>query len=287
MGAEPVSAVFYTRYAADRGSSRARAFEYLEPLARIGVPAVAVSRVDERGMVRPDAFEEVCERARCGAVVVVHKPNLTFRQLDVLLAASDGRLVVDFDDAIWMGYGPGDPADGPASLEATLRSARFTTTGSRYLAVWARRVSGRDVVVLPPSLDLSRYPRTRRRRAVKRPIVGWVGSAGNYQDLAVVRDVLCALVEEGVIRFRVISDQPLDAGAWPEAAWVRWSFATEVASLAECDVGIMPLADDDDALRAAFGNAGRAHVEARHSLEASATSLAALLRSALIAPVAC
>jgi hypothetical protein len=69
--------------------------------------------------------------------VVVQKPNLTFRQLDELLDASDGRLVVDFDDAIWTGFGPGDPADGLPSLEATLQRARLSTTGSAYLAAWA------------------------------------------------------------------------------------------------------------------------------------------------------
>jgi hypothetical protein len=68
-----------------------------------------VSRVDASGQPASGAFDAVCERAARGAVAVVQKPNLTFAQLDELLDASDGPLVVDFDDAIWMGYGPGDP----------------------------------------------------------------------------------------------------------------------------------------------------------------------------------
>lgn len=241
----PLSAVFYTRYAVNGGSSRTRAFEYVEPLRGRGVDAVVVSRVDETGTRIPGAFSEVCECAARGAVVVVQKPNLTFRQLDELLDASDGRLVVDFDDAIWMGFGPGDPADGLPSLEATLRRARLVTTGSEHLAAWARQVTDGDLRVLPPSLDLRRYRHLREHRDMSVPVVCWLGTSGTYRDLEVVHDALRALVEDGVVRFRVISDRPLDAGEWPGAEWGAWSFEREVAELASCDIGIMPLRDNE------------------------------------------
>lgn len=144
-----------------------------------------------------------------------------------------------------MGYAPGDPADGLPSLEATLRSARVIMVGSEHLAAWARRVSDSDVLVLAPSLDLRRYRRSRRHEGVSRPVVCWVGTSGNHRDLEVVRDALCALVEDGTVRFRVISDRPLNASDWPGAEWRPWSLTGEIAELACCDIGIMPLVDNE------------------------------------------
>ena len=240
----PLQVVFYTRYAANGGSSRTRAFEYVEPLRAHGVDACAVSRVDERGASDHDAFRVVCDRAARGGVVVVQKPNLTFAQLDELLDASDGRLVVDFDDAIWMGYGPRDPADGLPSLEATLARARLVTAGSEHLAAWARRVSGGDVCVVPPSLDLRRYQRVRQHEDAASPVACWVGTSSNFRDF-VAAPALRSLVEGDVVRLRVISDRPRDAHQWPGVEWVPWSLEREVAELASCDLGLMPLRDDE------------------------------------------
>jgi glycosyltransferase involved in cell wall biosynthesis len=245
MERAPLEAVFYTRYAANGGSSRTRAFEYVEPLRAHGVNARVVSRVDECGVPDPAALDEVCDRAASGAVVVVQKPNLTFAQLDELLDASDGRLVVDFDDAIWMGYRPGDPADGLPSLQATLSHARLVTTGSEYLARWARTVTESEVHVLPPSLDLRRYQRVREHEAAASPVACWVGTSGNFRDFEAVSCAMRALIADGVLRLRVISDRPLDTREWRGAEWVPWSFEREVAELARCDLGVMPLRDNE------------------------------------------
>lgn len=228
-------AVFHTRYDEDGASSRTRAYEYVAPLAGHGVEAVVVPRT-ARG-----AFEQVLRRAADGAVVVLQKPSLTFAELEALTAAADGRLVVDFDDAISMGYGPNDPADGIESLHATLRRARAVTTGSTHLAAWARSITAAPVEVLPPSLDPGRY-RLRAHAAVEQPLLVWIGSSGNHRDLEAAGPGLRALLEAGAVRLRVVSDRPL---GWPGAEWAAWSLDGEARLLAEADVGVMPLYDDE------------------------------------------
>jgi hypothetical protein len=101
------------------------------------------------------------------------------------------------------------------------------------------------VRVPPTSLDLRRYRHLRRHDAVGPPVVCWVGTSGNYRDLEVVHEALRALVEADVVRLRVISDRPLDGAQWPGAEWVPWSFGHEAQELARCDIGIMPLRDDE------------------------------------------
>jgi hypothetical protein len=166
-----------------------------------------------------------------------------------------------------------------------------------------------------------------------------LGSArrATSNDFEAVGGALCGLVADGVVRVRVISDRPLDAREWLGAEWVSWLFEREVAELASCDIGVMPLQRqraharalrlqgvavpgrrparrrlprrrrsgsrarrrdghpratgeawraavarlaDDVALRARLGQAGRRRIEARHSIEANAATLASLLRTA-------
>jgi len=102
-----------------------------------------------------------------------------------------------------------------------------------------------SVRVLAPSHDLRRYRLLRKHEDVSPPVVCWVGTSGNHPDLEIVRHPLCALVARGVVRFRVISDRGLDATEWPGAKWVAWSIEREVTELASCDIGIMPLRDNE------------------------------------------
>jgi glycosyltransferase involved in cell wall biosynthesis len=188
---------------------------------------------------RPD-LARVLDLARAGAAVVLQKPSLTFAELDALAGACAGRFVVDFDDAIWMGYGPGDPADGLESLHATLRRAGAVTTGSEHLAVWARSVTDAPVHVLPPAVDPARYePRAHEDRGP--PLLVWIGTSGNFADFAAAREPLAELLASGEVRLRVVADRPPDLAG---VEWQPWSYETETQALA-CDVGIMPLVDGE------------------------------------------
>lgn len=176
---------------------------------------------------------------------MLQKPNLTFRQLDDVFDASQGRLVVDFDDAIWMGYGPGDPSDGLESLHETLRRAALVITGSSYLATWASTVTDSPIEVLPPSVDVSRYQPVRAHNYVAQPVLVWVGSSGNFADFDAARPVLQELLGERAVRLRVVADEPLGPAQWPGAEWLPWASGPDVRALAESDIGLMPLRDNE------------------------------------------
>lgn len=245
MSKGSIEVAYYTRYDSNRGSSRTRAFEYMKPLARLGISANVIPRVDQNDVLQARAFVDVLDAALAGATVVVQKPNLSFAQLEQLHEAADGRVAVDFDDAIWMGYGPGDPVDGLKSLEETIRQAAAVTAGSEHLARWAREIRGGDVEVIPPSVDLDRYTLVREHEHADRPVVVWIGSAGSYGDFEAATRPLQELSGQGRIRLRVMSDQPLDPKLWPKAEWTRWSFDDEVQNLVACDIGIMPLVENE------------------------------------------
>lgn len=234
--------VFFTRYREAGGSSRTRAYQYLQPLAQQGIRAGVISRLTPEGRVDPEAFPRVLEAASAGARVILQKPNLTSSQLAQLQQASEGGFAVDFDDAIWMGYGPGDPPEGIESLHATLSQARLITVGSQYLAEWAEKRSGAPVRVLPPSVYPSSFlPRVEEGGT---PLALWIGSSGNFPDLQPIRAPLLHLLRAGKLRLKVIADQPLPSGEWPGAEWAEWSVRSEAELLSRGWLGLTPLQDN-------------------------------------------
>jgi glycosyltransferase involved in cell wall biosynthesis len=78
-----------------------------------------------------------------------------------------------------------------------------------------------------------------------RPLnVVWMGLAYNLPYLHEVAPVLRELQEQGLITFRVVCSRPLQ---WPGLAvdFHMWSLEREVDLLQDCDIGIMPLQDNE------------------------------------------
>jgi glycosyltransferase involved in cell wall biosynthesis len=155
--------------------------------------------------------------------------------------------VLDFDDAVfhnydlhrfgWVRYFYGK------RLDRLMAGAALVVGGNEYLASRARAAGASWVEVLPTVIDLDRY-------AVK-PIskiyadsllrIVWIGSPSTACYLEMLREPLQALSLRVPFVLRVIG-ATVD---WPGVNFecVQWTQDTEVASLAECTVGVMPLQD--------------------------------------------
>jgi glycosyltransferase involved in cell wall biosynthesis len=158
------------------------------------------------------------------------------------------RIVYDFDDAIYFGKPDrvgGKPDRSPRRIrkfEATCAIADLVTAGNATLASAARRTAAR-VEIIPTGIDLAGYVSPVPRKGGER--VAWIGLPGNLPYLARVEEALrrLALRRPG-LRLVVISERAPAPFAAP-IEFVPWSKETEAAALAGCDVGIMPLDDDD------------------------------------------
>jgi glycosyltransferase involved in cell wall biosynthesis len=159
-----------------------------------------------------------------------------------------GSWVLDVDDAI-MFRRPRSPGD--RSSQAAWRQRRFrcmaarcrlVVSGSQSLAEMISDAAPR-LVVLPTPVNLASYPvaplpgRNRARLA-------WIGWGSNLRYLEALTPVFQRLGAEGVeYEIHVISDRlPVMPGV--PCRLVRWSEAAEGPALADCDVGLAPLADD-------------------------------------------
>jgi len=141
------------------------------------------------------------------------------------------RIAYDFDDAIYFGKPdrPGAPPDRSArrvrKFEATCAMSDLVTAGNATLASAARR-TGRRVEIVPTGIDLRGYRPSSTRETTGRVV---------YRRLAERR---------AGTRLVVVSERAPASFAAPFEL-VAWSKGTEAAALSACDVGIMPLDDDE------------------------------------------
>ena len=167
------------------------------------------------------------------------------------LAAAGGRLVFDFDDAIWLPSQVYDnPLDRardwgkPAKLVAR---ARHVVVGSRYLADFAEKyaVHPDAISIIPTVVDSTVYKPSNKTREDGSLTIGWVGTPRGSRAfletlVPVMRDFA---VRYPHVRWRFVGAEPFDVGSLP-VEFKTWRLADEVADIQSFDIGLMPLTDD-------------------------------------------
>lgn len=150
-------------------------------------------------------------------------------------------LVLDMDDGVFLKF--------PEKFEHLLAMADLVVAGNERLRQWAHD-AGRPTVVIPTCIDTAEYrPRqTAGDREPARPVIGWMGTSGNITYLQVLEQPLRRLAQKLNFTLRVIAtdrgtldDLKLDG---VQVEFRTWNPETEVADLAEFDIGVMPLTKD-------------------------------------------
>lgn len=164
------------------------------------------------------------------------------------------KIIYDFDDAIWM-----TDKTTESRLEAMLKwrskvrnicklSYRISC-GNAYLASYARKFNI-NVIVNPTTIDTENlHNRTllspNRNGDDPTITIGWTGSRTTLKYLQPFLPVFYQLQQRFQnIRFLIIADQNPDLKN-PAIEFKEWGLETEIRDLAQIDIGIMPLPDDE------------------------------------------
>jgi len=164
------------------------------------------------------------------------------------LAARMRPLIFDFDDAIYLLHSSGanrwtSRLKFPGKTAALCRISRHVVAGNEYLAQYARRFSP-NVTVIPSSVDTDAYTPHPRASSEGPLILGWMGSSTSQTYLEMFAPVLRQILDGQTLDLLVVSDrEPVLPGV--RHRWRPWSGDREAADLAEFDIGIMPMPDDE------------------------------------------
>lgn len=153
--------------------------------------------------------------------------------------------VVDYDDAIFHRY---DQHDNffirtllRRKIDKVMRHATLVIAGNEYLAERARSVGASRVEIVPTVVDTEHYS-ISSKCSNQTPIVGWIGSPSTSRYLLDLKPVFESLKKQFDVRFVAIGARKEDLAGAPIEVW-PWSEETEVKSIQEFDIGIMPLSN--------------------------------------------
>jgi glycosyltransferase involved in cell wall biosynthesis len=152
--------------------------------------------------------------------------------------------VVDYDDAWFHRYENHwlSPVLG-RKIDAVMRVAHTVVAGNDYLARRARQAGAHHVEIVPTVIDLERYSDLPEAPPDRALTVGWIGIPLNAHYLGMIEPALRAAAATESIALHVVG-APVPAGfAGIPAESFFWSEDTEIARIAEFDIGVMPLHD--------------------------------------------
>lgn len=250
-----------SRYGALGASSRVRYLQYLSYFREQGVDVSVVplfsdaylrSLYEGGSRSREVVFGYMRRiltllQARRFDVVIIEKELFPF-----LPALAEGLIrvlgvpyVVDYDDALFHRY---DLHSNKLvrgllgrKIDVVMRHAAVVVAGNDYLAERARQAGARRVELIPTVVDPHRY-QTRQVPPNETPVIGWIGTPKTSRYLQPLLPVFKALQARMPVRVVAVGARPEDFVGTPVET-LPWSEGTEVQSIQQFDIGIMPLAD--------------------------------------------
>ncbi|GHM99851.1 glycosyl transferase [Cytophagales bacterium WSM2-2] len=162
------------------------------------------------------------------------------------------KIIYDFDDAIWI-----TDKTNEGWIEKRIRNrgkisqicqwSYKVSAGNQYLAAFAKQFNDR-VVVNPTTIDLEHVhclPMQAKPREDGRIIIGWTGSHSTLKYLKEIEPALQRIEDKyPQCEVWVIADQTPDVKL-SRCHFKKWSLETEISDLAQLDIGVMPLPDDE------------------------------------------
>ncbi|WP_286748571.1 glycosyltransferase family 4 protein [Marinobacter sp. UBA2688] len=153
--------------------------------------------------------------------------------------------VVDYDDALFHRY---DCHSNTwvrqllrEKIDTVMRHSSTVIAGNDYLAERARRAGVSKVEIIPTVVNLERY-QPKKKSSTEASIVGWIGTPQTSRYLKQLLPIFKSIQEEMPVRFIAVGAREEDFAGTSVETW-PWSEETEVESIQQFDIGIMPLQD--------------------------------------------
>jgi hypothetical protein len=173
-------------------------------------------------------------------VVLIHMNDLPFWDKGPPFVAEAlhrvaGRLVLDLDD-LPVVSGQDELAPKARALGGLVDGL---TVGNRALPA---HYPGRPWWWVPTCVEPADWPVPDRSLRRGPPVLGWVGTPGNLENLNHLATVLADVCRRHGTRLRVVCSEPADLPGVPQE-FVRWCAAREQTDLEPMDIGLAPLVD--------------------------------------------
>ncbi|WP_313803796.1 glycosyltransferase family 4 protein [Flavobacterium sp.] len=255
--------LYLTKYTRKGASSRLRSYQYFPFLEEKGFEIVVRPLFSDAYLDRLYAGESTFfEAIRCYIrrffvlfsvfrfqKIVIEKELFPYfpAWFEQIFSWFGVSYIADYDDAVFHNYDNhpnkfirqylGD------KIDKVMKSAKSVLAGNDYLAERARKSGAKHIVVLPTVIDVERYTVVKKVRS-GRSIIGWIGSPSTFKYVKALFPMFEELYKKIDFELHIIGANYSEEVTFP-IVYIPWSEATEVESIKNFDVGIMPLEDSN------------------------------------------
>jgi glycosyltransferase involved in cell wall biosynthesis len=185
----------------------------------------------------------------CGNYDYVWIQRKVFPALFIWLLSRRSRLIFDFDDAIYVKQIMLTGKPLPESrmklnwIASMLKRSALIFAGSDALKSYAKQYN-RNVHLIPTAFSTPKHGIDNHRNG-KAVTIGWIGIESNLYFLQIIDNALKSVQEKYPDVVFSIMSKTAPKGVKTEWTLSPWSSENEKQWLAEIDIGIMPLTDDE------------------------------------------
>lgn len=167
-----------------------------------------------------------------------------------LYKLTGAKLIFDFDDAIWFN----DTSDGnkdliwlknPNKYGKIIKLSDIVFAGNNFLADYALQFN-KNVMVMPTVINTNYHRLNDTEKNKNKVCIGWTGSSTTLKHFETAIPFLKKIKTKypDKVYFKVIVNMSV---SYPELDLVstNWNIDSEIEDLAEFDIGIMPLPNDN------------------------------------------
>ena len=221
-------------------SSRYRALQFVPFLKEKGVDVTVLSR-QRRWRDKPKLYNTL---DRFDIIVIFRK---LFTPVEFWYIRRKARKIIyDLDDAVMhrsSGSTPSTSFSRWLRFSYMMKRVDAVIAGNEFLKSEVLRYNDR-VVIIPTTIDLSRYPMKESTDSKNHVTIGWMGSNSTLEYLKPIIPAIEKIYRKHPgVRFKIVCEKFLDNLNVPVIK-KKWTSEEEEEDLRSFDIGIMPLEDD-------------------------------------------
>ena len=158
------------------------------------------------------------------------------------------KIIYDLDDAIWIPQMTGSNtwikfAKSFWKIKWLCKWAATVSAGNQYIKEYALQYN-KNVQLIPTCVDTFNKHNKLKNQLTEKIVVGWTGSFSSLNHLNDIISIFLELEKKHVFDFLVIADQD-PMLPFKKYRFMKWDADTEIEDLLNCNIGIMPLNNDD------------------------------------------
>ncbi|TRX20890.1 glycosyltransferase family 4 protein [Flavobacterium franklandianum] len=252
--------LYLTKYSRNGASSRLRSYQYFPFLEAKGISVSVSPFFDEDYLINLYSGKRIAKRKLLKFYltrfiilfsiykfdkIIIEKELFPyfFSWFEKALHLLKVKYIVDYDDAIFHNY---DLSTNKLiafclknKINKVMKYSGCVVVGNSYLAERAKVSGAKKIVLLPTVINTDLYT-AKKKYASSKVIIGWIGSPSTFKYIKNRTVLFSKILDTDNVELHIVGSTQ-DLGLGDKVKYLKWTEDTEVASISNFDIGIMPL----------------------------------------------